>query len=381
VIGAVAALCCDALNRRGKLVIGDGPQNDADFDEMRRLIRFEEIEAQCARCPGVSVEMVDFRTERWVRGLDGVTTRKIPLPGDPRGFVGFDLAGRSEFTEKREYYGADVDYRETQRHHDGTVNRYVLSRTALEADVFINLPKLKTHKKAGATLSLKSLVGIHGDRNYLPHHVMGTPRAGGDEYPDTTLMNELQSFASRALRRAMARRGGAGGAFDRAVKGLGYRFFGSTQDVVRSGNWYGNDTTWRMALDLNKIFFYGDASGVLSDVMVPRRYVSIVDGIVGGEGDGPLSPDPRPCGFLVGGVNPVAVDCVCARLMGFDHRKIPLLRNALAMRHLPLAEFRAEDIEVRSNRACFDGPLGSVRNEDVFHFEPHFGWKGHVELE
>jgi len=381
VIRAVADLCCEALNGTGRLVIGDGPQNDADFEAIRRILGLDELEDHCGRRLGRKVDVYDFRVEKWLRGVDGVTTEKIPLAGDPHGFVGFDLADRSEFTESRDYYGADADFRETQRHHGGGANRYLLSKTPLEADVFINLPKLKTHKKTGATLSLKNLVGIHGHRNYLPHHVMGTPRRGGDEYPDASLMNEVQGIATRALKKVLARQGGKGGPLTRAVKNLGYRFFGSTEKVVRSGNWHGNDTTWRMVLDLNKILLYGDASGTLSDRMGPRKYLSIVDGIVGGEGNGPLAPDPRPCGLLIGGVNPVAVDCVCARLMGFDVAKIPMLRNAFSIGRLPLVDFSDRDIDVRSNRDAFNRPLHSIRKEDVFRFEPHFGWKGHIELE
>ena len=50
------------------------------------------------------------------------------------------------------------------------------------ADVVINLPKLKTHKKTGVTISLKNMVGINGYRNCLPHHTIGTPDASGDEF-------------------------------------------------------------------------------------------------------------------------------------------------------------------------------------------------------
>lgn len=381
VIGAVVDLCYRALNGSGRIVVGDGPQNDADFDAIRRVLGLDRLRDHYDREHGYRIDVYDFRVERWLRGADGVTTEKIPLPGDPAGFVEFDLGGRSEFTEDREYYGADSDFRETQRHHSGGVNRYLLSRTPLEADVFINLPKLKTHKKAGVTLSLKNLVGIHGHRNYLPHHVMGTPRSGGDEYPDSSLLNEVQGLATRALKRVLTRREGKGGPFVRAVKNLGYRVFGSTDDVVRSGNWHGNDTAWRMVLDLNKILFYGDVEGALADTMNERKYLTLIDGIVGGEGNGPLAPDPKPLGLLIGGINPVAVDCACATLMGFDIGKIPKLRNAFAISALPLVAFSREDIEVRSNRNELSGTLDRVGREGAVHFEPHFGWKGHIELD
>ena len=37
------------------------------------------------------------------------------------------------------------------------------------------MPKLKTHKKCGVTISLKNLVGLNTNKNLLPHHSLGTP--------------------------------------------------------------------------------------------------------------------------------------------------------------------------------------------------------------
>ena len=62
--------------------------------------------------------------------------------------------------------------------------------------------------------------------------------------------------------------------------------FGDTQRVVRSGNWHGNDTCWRMVLDLNKCLFAFDGAGKRR--VRPLRYLAVVDGIIGGEGSEPL---------------------------------------------------------------------------------------------
>ena len=63
-----------------------------------------------------------------------------------------------------------------------------------------------------------------------------------------------------------------------------------------------------------------------STLPVPR--FAIVDGIVGMEGNGPIQGDPRPCGALVFGDDPVAVDATAARLMTIDPRKIRYLTEA-----------------------------------------------------
>ena len=68
----------------------------------------------------------------------------------------------------------------------------MISRTILDADCVINLPKLKTHKKTGVTLCMKNLVGINGNKNWLPHHRLGTPAQGGDQFADDSVKHRIE---------------------------------------------------------------------------------------------------------------------------------------------------------------------------------------------
>jgi hypothetical protein len=163
------------------------------------------------------------------------------------------------------------------------------------------------------------------------------------------------------------------------IKKMGRLVFGDTQKVVRSGNWHGNDTCWRMVLDLNKCFFFFDGSGARRKA--PIRYLAIVDGIIAGEGNGPMTPDAKPCGIVLAGTHPVAVDCVGATLMGFDWTKLSLLKKAFASDQLKITPFAATEIAIRSSRPDWNKPLSEIRSEDVFHFRPHFGWTGCIELD
>ena len=62
---------------------------------------------------------------------------------------------------------------------------------------------------------------------------------------------------------------------------------------------------------------------------------AIVDGIVGMEGNGPTQGTPKPCGVLVMGDDPVAVDSTCARIMGLLPERIDyLLQAALLIGHV-----------------------------------------------
>jgi uncharacterized protein (DUF362 family) len=58
------------------------------------------------------------------------------------------------------------------------------------------------------------------------------------------------------------------------------------------------------------------------------RVFSLVDGIVGMEGNGPIQGTPKQAGVLVAGRDMVAVDATCCRLMRIDPLKISYLRLA-----------------------------------------------------
>jgi uncharacterized protein (DUF362 family) len=56
------------------------------------------------------------------------------------------------------------------------------------------------------------------------------------------------------------------------------------------------------------------------------RVFTIVDGIVGMEGNGPIQGKPKPAGVIVAGGDRVAVDATCCRIMRIDPRKIRYLK-------------------------------------------------------
>ena len=87
-------------------------------------------------------------------------------------------------------------------HLDGR-HEYLLAGSAIGCDVLINLPKLKTHKKAGVTLSLKNLVGINTDKNWLPHHTEGYPPGGGIEHPQPNAKHRIERRLVAASHKAL----------------------------------------------------------------------------------------------------------------------------------------------------------------------------------
>jgi len=372
-----------ALQGRGRIVVADAPHNDADFAAIGRITQIDALGDFYRRQAGFDLEVYDLRPE-CARKIDGVIVGHAPLAGDPAGYVKANLGTRSAFMEVNDLchllYGSEYDMSELYSHQHDEVHEYLISKTVLDADCVISVPKLKTHKKVGLTVNLKNLVGINGNKNWLPHHREGTPAQGGDQFPDDRAKHRLERSAVTQFKRLFPYLGPLRRYVAGPIKSLGKQIFGDTNTgTVRSGNWYGNDTTWRMVLDLNRILLYADAQGRFHDRPV-RRFFSIVDGIVGGEGNGPLDPTPKPAGVVLAGGNPLAVDLACARLMGFDHLKMPMLRRGLEEHPWPLAAFAFDDVLIRSNDARFDRPIGEIA-PPALGFAPHSGWKGHLELD
>jgi hypothetical protein len=326
-----------------------------------------------------------------------VIVSRLALPGDPAGYRAVDLGERSFFhgsdLDPSRFRGADYDPAPTAQHHSGGRNAYLLSETVLASDLVINLPKLKTHKKTGVTLALKNLVGINGDKNWLPHHSSGPVGEGGDEFPGRRPVDRARSRLAD-IGRGMLRRG-----FGTHLAQLYRRAEIATRgdDFIRAGNWHGNRTTWRMCADLNRCLYYSDESGAHLDHGAPVHPVlTLLDGIVCGEGNGPLAPHDVPLGVIVAATDPVAADLVALRLMGFDARKIPKIWQPMQSHDLRITSVRSEaDVEVgevevadatgdpareQPGREPWAMRLRDIEEIDSARlFTPHPGWLNHIE--
>jgi len=375
----------------GRITIADSPIKEVDFARIMQLTGIGPMVDELNRRHDLELDLVDFRDVQVTRDADRVMVESQRLAGDPLGYQVIDLGQRSMLTE----IAAHADrFRSTAAVYENAIaqahtldhHRYSLPRRILDADVVISLAKLKTHRKAGVTLSLKNLVGITNEKRWLAHHRVGSPKQGGDLYADDTRLDvKFKELAkdvviTHAWGRWLAQRVGMPlfRWYQHTLKGaLDRRDGPAATRRIEDGDWYGNDTVWRMVLDLNTLLFYADRNGVLQDT-VQRRYFSAIDGIIGGMEEGPLKPRPIDCGVMVGGFNPVAVDTVCARLMGFDPQRIPLIRRAAQREWLPLGPFTADDVRVTSNLERWASLMqGADRG---FEFTPSAGWVGHVEF-
>lgn len=339
----IAAVTHAALQAgAARVTIGDAPLQSCDFDELLSTTGLGAWAAALSSREPRFGGIRDFRRTTCV--LTGGVRVAEENKQNEDGYVLFDLAGESLLeavvSEEHPFRVCWYDPRLMSRTHFAGRHQYLVARDIVETDVVINLPKLKTHKKAGITCALKNLIGINGNKEYLPHHRMGGSGTGGDCYPGRSMVKEwLEDIHDQRNMTQSALRQIVWHSLTMGLSGL------QRDRLGIEGSWSGNDTIWRTCLDLNRILLYGGADGTVGEQ--PRhRVVHIVDAVVGGEGDGPLSPEPLPLGLLLAGGNAAAVDWVGSYLLGYDPQRLPISREAFGRFRWPITGFSAADVEV-----------------------------------
>jgi uncharacterized protein (DUF362 family) len=382
VIHAVAEAAAD-LFPGAQITVGDCPLQRADWPLMCEQSGLASVIDQLTARFGSRIAFRDLRRE--VFTYDGARLVAVAggSHGDPLGYVEVKLGARSHLEEisgRADRFAIhDHDRTKTRNNHQRGDHRYFVGRTFLDADLFINLPKWKTHSKAGLTAALKNLVGINGDKAYLPHFSKGAPKWGGDEYWDRGrftfwAQNTLREYvrdtpwAHRIVRPPWL-------AF-KAVRSavLGSRDGAPADFYVGGGSWYGNHTIWRMIYDLNMVLQHVDREGVLHPAP-QRAYLCIVDGLICGEGDGPLYPRPRPVDWLISGSDPFAIDTALAWFMGFDPNRLPILERRSEYMGTGWGRFETGSLPVTVDGQTQPLPAWTIDHD----FVPPPGWLSHVE--
>lgn len=103
----------------------------------------------------------------------------------------------------------------------------------------------------------------------------------------------------------------------------------------------------------NILHWAGIEQSILDIAGSVRPGYAIIDGIVGMEGNGPISGEPIASGVLIFADDPVAADAVGASMMGFDPEQIPYISEAgrfLGQADRSQIEQRGEDPDRLANR-------------------------------
>lgn len=354
-----------ALDGRGRLCIVDSPIEGSDIEDTKRRLGFDAMLAALQQ-RGVRVEWLDLRDFGFRRHfvVDDVRVagrswnigwlEHQRLPGDPRGYTRIDLGDASFLDgiahgERLAFHKRD--YAVAARAHRNGAHPYSIANTILDADLVVNVPKLKTHKKTGVTLALKSAIGLSNRKIWMPHFRRGWPPHGDefDRQPSfgERLGNRLTNFALWGGHTAI----------------VNVPRLGRPPAYAEGGCHPGNTTLWRTVLDLNVAVVYGTRDGRILDTP-QRHFLHLIDGIVGGEGDGPLRAVPRAAGVLLASTDAVALEAVGAEVMGFDSRRLPTVTEAAHARRHPLGTGDLEQIEI------VGGPLHAVTPP----FKPPRAW-------
>lgn len=143
--------------------------------------------------------------------------------------------------------------------------RFEVARAVMEADIIINLPKIKTHGQMLLTLAVKNNFGCIG----------GTKKA-----------------------------------------------------------------QWHLMAGVDRLLF---AHMLLDLYLLINPELTVVDGIVGMEGDGPSSGVPREIGIILSGTDCVAADVVLSEILGIARDDLPTTRAAV-IRRLPGVDLGKIDI-------------------------------------
>ena len=278
VIEAVADRVAKALCGQGEIIIADNPSIDADFDELMEFTGIRRLETKY----DIPCHIYDLRPLVCKDLKDyGKRDKMASQPGDPNGEVELNLGKNSLLhdVDSSLFRGVFDEREETIAAHTGDTQLYTMSKSLYDSDVYISIPKLKTHQKVGATLNLKGQVGAMTRKNQLVHWRVGSPETGGDEYPDRESWERAQHAK-----------------------------------VTHRGAHPGNDTIWRMVVDLYK-----------SLLTKERKYFTVIDGIMAGEGQGPFCPTSKHANVLIGGFDFLLTDIAAVRYMGINPEKVKYL--------------------------------------------------------
>ncbi|MFC1762301.1 DUF362 domain-containing protein [Planctomycetota bacterium] len=336
IIRAVIDYIFIAVGPMGRIRFGNAPLQSCVWPRVLNQTGGQRVEAFYASVKA-PVESADLRL--FINEHSGnLLASKVEAHPEEMG-VTIDLSQRSLLAaldgQETHYRVSDYNPEHTGSFHANGSHRYVLHRHIVESDVIFSIPKLKTHEKVGITCAIKGCVGAIGHKDCLAHHRRGTPQHGGDEFRSDPLglLACLSSFHD------LVQRSQPGTLYGHSLR----LFLRGLRSLIRriaptmNGAWSGNDTCWRMAIDIARLIGYARRDGSISSEL-QRPHLALLDGIIGGDGNGPLNPRPVESGVLVFADNPVDLDFCATRIMGYDPNTLPIVREAARLTDLPLFE-------------------------------------------
>jgi uncharacterized protein (DUF362 family) len=376
-----------------EIIIADVPIQSADFNLLIKQNGLLGLMEYYNTIANEKIKLLDLRHIVAVREGSGFI-RQHSVTGDTNGYSKIHLENSflKEIEKDFKKFGVSgYDPKETRSQITSTGKHlYHIPNTVLDANLIINIPKLKTHQKAGITIAMKNLIGINGEKAWIPHYRIGSVKSGGDEYDDKQiLLKSITTKTNRYLQGKSKLLWTFGKKVNKIIvkplfrkdvkRKKGLSEFDRKAMFITAGAWHGNDTLWRPILDLNYLLFHVNKNGTESDSQI-RKYICITDGIISGEGDGPLQPNPKKTGIIGLSENPVLNDVCFAKLMGFDWRKIPKLQKSTKLQKY--FNFIGDTTKIKITKIDSENACENIKysNLESMGFKPPPGWINHIEL-
>lgn len=365
VIRAIVDYVIIALQGRGKIIIGDAPIQSCRIEEILNTNGLFELIDFLRNNSDIEIEFRDLREDVIRLEKHSIVSARRKNPVEITEVkLGSDSKLEGIIQDAHLFCVDGYEQSKTRQSHLPGTHIYDINSLTYEVDAIINIPKLKTHKKAGMTGAIKNFVGLNANKDRLPHFRSGSPTNRGDEYPVTnvfreayrTLIHTMDKTDNKVVRYMIVS----------ALYLLRRIFKLQKFELIEGGAWPGNDTMWRMINDLTKIIYYGDKEGKIHTDL-QRKVLHIVDGIVAGEKTGPLAATPKRSGLILSGFNPFIVDAAASEIMGFNYQKIKTVSEIQE-----LFGVQPSDAEVILNGEkvefdCLSKKIG-------LSFEPPYGW-------
>ena len=363
-----------ALGEKGKIIVGDAPLQECDFNVLINESGYKDL-IEYYQQKGIDIELVDFRNVKTFEE-DGLHYMQ-----EKEGHGGIIV----QLNENSAFYGmsdeqikslriTNYDPRVLQKHHDSYLHEYNVSKYVLDADVIINMPKPKTHRKAGVTISLKNLVGINANKEFLPHHMLGSREEGGDAYGKANYYlekaNKVLDLKNELINEKDVESAKIAENLYIALYNKGIEYNG---EKYWEGSWHGNNTIWKTITDLNRILLYADKTGIIKEEK-QRKIFIVGDMLVSGQKEGPLEPVPIYPGVIAMGEDPVYFDRAVCSIMGFDYKLIPsLYSKEILNAKCPItdeSDYRIISSEESWNNRSFE----EICDKYSLEFQPTYGW-------
>lgn len=180
-VEAVLMVIAQKATEPVEITIGDAPMARSKHEITLKLLGLRKLIKKYNH-GFLSIQLIDIREWYWKYVATMCVSRK-KLPGDPKGIKYVNLKNDSAFSgkENKDYEAFD-NIKPVSEFHNEKDNIFSISGSILDADLFINLPKMKTHRIAGITCAMKNLVGMNANKNCVPHNTKGSSCEGGDAF-------------------------------------------------------------------------------------------------------------------------------------------------------------------------------------------------------